>query len=442
MQTQTYYVKGMHCPSCELLIEKRLLEIDGVEFVEVSMTKGSITFRYDKTKPGIGYLNDIFKESGYIFSEDPFKKNVSLAEILPSIVVALGTILIFLTLDKLGLSSLVNISSESSLPAFLILGLIAGVSSCAALIGGLILSLSKQWSELDSPGFLGKTEPHVLFNLGRLVSYSIFGYILGYIGNSLQFSPLISSALLVIVSIIMVLLALQMIGVRFFNLALPKSFTRKISNSSPTGKRFFPLGIGFLTVFLPCGFTLLVEGIAVLSGSPLKGLFIMLFFALGTAIPLFFIGISSTKLLNSNWSDKFLQAAGILILFFVVYNLNVQFNFIHVKPLFNSSASQQTGDVVNTGKDVQEIKTVYNTGKDIFPNTFEVKKGIPVRFTVEVNDDAYGCMSTIMIQGLYTTPQVLRKGQGIVMEFTPEKVGDYQITCAMGVPRGTLKVTE
>ena len=440
MQTQKYYIKGMNCPSCELIIEKKLLEMDGVDFVEASRTKGSVNIRYNNIKPSIDYLNDIFKENGYVFSEKPFKKNVGLVEMLPSVVVALGLILVFLTLDKLGLSSLVNINSDSSLPAFLVLGLIAGVSSCAALIGGLILSLSKQWSELESPSFMGKSEPHVLFNLGRLLSYGIFGYILGYIGNNLQFSPLVSSTLLIIVSVVMVLLALQMLGIRFFNLALPKRFTRKISGSStPTGKRFSPFGIGFLTIFLPCGFTLLVEGIAVLSGSPLKGLFIMAFFVLGTAIPLFFIGLLSAKLLNSNWSDRFLRVAGILILFFVVYNLNVQFNFINIKPLFNSSSSSRTG---NIGNNVQEIKTVYNSGKDISPSTFEVKKGIPVRLTVEVNDDAYGCMSTIMIPGLYDAPQLLRKGRNIIMEFTPKKAGDYQITCAMGVPRGTLKVTE
>ncbi|NCU43258.1 hypothetical protein EOL72_02845 [Candidatus Falkowbacteria bacterium] len=89
----------------------------------------------------------------------------------------------------------------------------------------------------------------------------------------------------------------------------------------------------------------------------------------------------------------------------------------------------------------QVIKAVYTEASDIQPNAFEVKVNQPVRFEVSVKDDGYGCMSTIMIPGLWRQPLTLRKGQTLVMEFTPKRVGTYQIACAMGVPRGTLKVT-
>ena len=51
-------------------------------------------------------------------------------------------------------------------------------------------------------------------------------------------------------------------------------------------------------------------------------------------------------------------------------------------------------------------------------------------------------MSTIMVPGLYDDPQYLSAGETLIMEFTPTKTGTYQITCAMGVPRGTIIVTE
>ena len=66
----------------------------------------------------------------------------------------------------------------------------------------------------------------------------------------------------------------------------------------------------------------------------------------------------------------------------------------------------------------------------------------PVDFEVQVNDTAYGCMSTIMVQGLYNTPQYLQKGETLSMKFTPKETGEYRITCAMGVPRGVIKVID
>jgi uncharacterized cupredoxin-like copper-binding protein len=106
-----------------------------------------------------------------------------------------------------------------------------------------------------------------------------------------------------------------------------------------------------------------------------------------------------------------------------------------------SNQVDQEGTVETTVVE-QTIKTVYTYSKDIAPNTFTVKKGQPVRFEINVQDNGSGCMSTIMIPGLWDTAELLKKGQTIVMEFTPQKIGDYEITCAMGVPRGLIKVIE
>jgi plastocyanin domain-containing protein len=90
--------------------------------------------------------------------------------------------------------------------------------------------------------------------------------------------------------------------------------------------------------------------------------------------------------------------------------------------------------------DVQIINAGFTYNNDIQPNTFTVKVGKPVRFVVNPTENGAGCMSTIMIPGLYNNPVQIRAGQQIVMEFTPDKPGQYQITCAMGVPRGTISV--
>ena len=92
---------------------------------------------------------------------------------------------------------------------------------------------------------------------------------------------------------------------------------------------------------------------------------------------------------------------------------------------------------------VQNAKTVtivYTNAKDIAPNTFTVKKGERVRLEINPTDTGSGCMSTIMVPGLWDKAQPLVKGKKIVMEFTPQRSGSYKITCNMGVPRGMINV--
>ena len=283
-----------------------------------------------------------------------------------------------------------------------------------------------------------------MFNIGRIISYGLLGLVLGFVGQKLQLSPAINSALLIIISILMTLLALQMLGVEslsWFRLSLPKSLTRKIAGGSSQPNKIMPFVFGFLTFLLPCGFTLMVEGLAILSGNPVRSAIMMIAFALGTALPLMIIGLSSAKFLQGNEAraDRFLKIAGVLVLFFVFYNLNVQFRLIDWDK-WNGGVVSKTENIENS--QVQVLKTTYTLSSDIQPNTFTVKKGQPVSFQVDVQDNGQGCMSTIMIRGLYNQPIYLEKGKTVIMDFTPTEAGDYQITCAMGVPRGTIKVIE
>ena len=90
--------------------------------------------------------------------------------------------------------------------------------------------------------------------------------------------------------------------------------------------------------------------------------------------------------------------------------------------------------------DAGSFSVGYTKAHDIAPSTFTVKKGEKVHIEINPADTATGCMSEIMIPGLWDKPQPLVKGKKIVMEFTPQKSGTYKITCAMGVQRGVINV--
>jgi copper chaperone CopZ len=67
MKEHIYKVEGMHCASCEILIEKKLLEIKNVKSVNASVNKGEVVIEYESDRPNPERLSKIFKEENYIF---------------------------------------------------------------------------------------------------------------------------------------------------------------------------------------------------------------------------------------------------------------------------------------------------------------------------------------------------------------------------------------
>lgn len=338
---QTYYIKGMHCAACEVLIEKKLLEIPGVKAVDASMADGKAIVEYDGEKPGITALNDIFKKDNYTFFENKLTTKEEIAEksdsLNPTLIgFAIATVIVmsFLLLDRMGISGLFNISSKSSLVSFFGFGILAGLSSCAALVGGMVLSLSKQWNELYLPedSSIKKLEPHILFNAGRIISYTVLGGILGLIGSRLSLSFTLTTWLVVIVSLLMVGLGLQMLGIRAFRrfqIGLPKFITRGIADEKKFQGKYMPFLMGAATFFLPCGFTITAQTVALLSANAIQGALIMGLFALGTAPILLLIGASSVKFLSKpHLALTFSKVAGFLVLFFALYNIYNQIQLL------------------------------------------------------------------------------------------------------------------
>jgi len=94
--------------------------------------------------------------------------------------------------------------------------------------------------------------------------------------------------------------------------------------------------------------------------------------------------------------------------------------------------------VETSGKQV--LQTAYKNGIGMTPTQFSAKAGQPVRLEIKAETDGVGCMGSVTIPGLTRDVQVFTKGETNIFEFTPDKPGKYNITCAMGVPHGTITV--
>jgi len=464
-----YFVKGMHCASCEIILEKKLLEFERVKAVEASTNTGKVVIEYERECPTKEELNKIFQGQGYSFFEHKGKTKINSRLIernkdgnivinkkqLKSFSITFGIALVlvigFLLLHKSGLSALVSVNAKSSLFVFLLFGVLAGLSSCAALVGGIVLSMSKQWLDVHkgNESTFNKLQPHLLFNAGRLVSYLILGAILGGIGSALHISLTFMSVLIIAVSGLMIFLALQMLGIRYFQkfqISSPRFIKRYVADENNFKGKYMPIVMGALTFFLPCGFTITAQGLALASGSIIQGGLIMLFFAIGTLPILLGIGISSVKLSQKqNTADRFLKIAGILVFFFALFNINAQLNVLGMPSL--SDIGFVSANNVESISDLPEIVN----GKQILkmdalaykysPNSLKVRVGIPVRWEI-TDKGTSGCTNAVMSRGLFDGQIDLVKGETSVKEFTPKKVGKYKFSCWMGMISGVLEVVD
>jgi len=453
MKEHTYFVSGMHCSSCELLIEKELLKLKDIKSVDASTGKGEVTIEYEDKFPSPEALTELFKKSNYRFSDQPLFPSSVPEKNDFGFVLAVGTLLIlgFIGLNRLGLSSLLSVNSQSSLPIFFIFGLLAGVSGCAALVGGMVLSVSKQWNDLyeSRNSTFEKMQPHLLFNFGRIIAFGVLGGLLGLLGKRLGISLAFTSFLVLAVSVIMFFLGLQMLGIKYFQkfqFTAPKFLGRYVADESNFQGKWMPALMGALTFFLPCGFTITTQGLALLSGGPLQGALIMFAFVLGTTPVLLGIGLSSVKLSSRpHWANRFTKVAGVLVLFFALFNLNSQMNVLGVASI-NDLLSKKPAVVAREnglpptvgGKQIIKMNA---SASGYQPNFFKVEAGVPVRWEI-TDTGTSGCTNAVISKGLFEGQISLTPGQVSVKEFTPPKPGKYKFSCWMGMISGTIEVVD
>ena len=212
--------------------------------------------------------------------------------------------------------------------------------------------------------------------------------------------------------------------------------------------------MGAFTFFLPCGFTITAQGLALISGNATQGALIMTLFALGTLPTLLFIGFSSVKFLQKpHLSENFLKIAGVLVLFFALYNINSQLNVLGISNLsdlgVNSNQSSTTTQNISL-KNEEGLAPIVN-GKQILkmdassrgysPNYFKVKVGIPVRWEI-TDKGTSGCTNAVISKNLFEGEIPLTLGKTSFKEFTPTKPGKFKFSCWMGMISGIIEVVD
>ena len=284
-------VGGMRCTGCASAVEGLLRAVPQVQSARVSYPSGRAVIEHGGAVD-VAALRSALALKGYTLTpgaaaaasprQNTFKDYVGIA----GVIVVLGAVAVALQHFRL-LPRGLSVSDEMGYGLVLVIGLVASVSSCLAITGGLMVALAAKYTEATPHlSTRARLMPHLYFNLGRIVSYTLLGGAIGGLGAALRLGPGATGALTLIASAIMVVLGLNMLGVvpsiGQYLPRLPRSLSDRLHDaaSRPTQSAAFLLG--GTTFFAPCGFTQALQLYVLSKGSFATGALTMLAFALGT----------------------------------------------------------------------------------------------------------------------------------------------------------------
>jgi sulfite exporter TauE/SafE/copper chaperone CopZ len=442
----------MHCRSCEILLEEKLKSLPNIKSVQVNYKKKQALI-YSEKEPDLNIIKLAVVATGYEVGVDGSKNWINqdpkvYQNIIISLMILLAIYFWFRIFNITGLSG-VSVSKPSSLLVVLLIGLTAGISTCMALVGGLILGISARYAEKHpeaSP--IEKFRPHLFFNLGRIVAYFILGGLIGLVGKAFYLSSATVGLLTIFVGILMLVLGVQLTEIfpRLSNsrLTLPSSISKLFGIKKKQEKEYShsnSILIGALTFFLPCGFTQAMQLYAISTGNFLSGALVMLIFALGTTPGLLSIG-GIVSFLSGAFAKDFFRFVGVLVIILAIFNVSNGYNLTGWKNIFLSTGAPKVVSKNDSNVKVENgIQIVHMTQNDsgYQPNKFTIQKGLPVKLII-TSTNSNTCAASISIPKQKIS-KFLGLGENII-EFTPKETGEIKFTCSMGMYSGKFIVIE
>lgn len=483
------YIGGMTCVNCQNKIEEALKKTPGVESAKVSYQKGMADIAFDPEWVTLEELQQVIRRAGYEVLLEPAVRKTDFGR------TATILILIFFLYRMLQHSGILNLLVPSELAdtgmgygMLFLIGILTSVH-CIAMCGGINLSQCIPKSAENEDSRFGAFRSAVLYNLGRVISYTGIGFLLGLVGmlvgetTGAGISPFFQGILKMIAGVFMVIMGINMLGIfpwlRRFQLQLPRFLVKNVNQKKAKSSQ--PFVIGLLNGLMPCGPLQSMQIVALASANPVAGALSMLAFSLGT-VPLM-LGLGSfVAMLGKRFSAKVMETGAVLVvvlglamlsqggnlsgLFYSGMKWNTAGQQVYAAfgesgtkvqgagvqgsdqqktegqnsgaadPGTNGSGTKDSGVTVEEG--VQVIESTLTGGR--YPN-ITVTAGIPVRWIIQVPKGALNGCNYRMLLNAYGITHTFSEGENII-EFTPEKTGTIPYTCWMGMIRGNIFVTD
>lgn len=300
--TDTVKVYGMSCHSCEATIERSIKKLKGVTQVKANRITESVEVDYDSRRCNTELIKQAIRSEGYTTEQKVDKyKIIGLCII--------GIAVIFMSKLSIGENITDSLSEDVAYPVLLLVGLLSSLH-CVGMCGGLMLSQStKIQIEGTQKSKKELVKPTLLYNVGRIISYTAVGALVGAVGSVFSLSFTAKAGLTIFSGLFMMLMGLNILGIKWlrkFSIKLPwvKHTSKAKSNE--------PFIVGLLNGLMPCGPLQTMQIYALGTGSIFYGALSMFIFSLGTVPLMMVLGLTSS-LISKNNTKQLVKFSGALV---------------------------------------------------------------------------------------------------------------------------------
>jgi sulfite exporter TauE/SafE/copper chaperone CopZ len=447
-QRCTIPVAGMTCEACERRVGRALLRIPGVESVEVSARRSTAVVTGAQL-PSRSEVEAAIRSAGY----EPAGPAWATAEASTWLTVALSGLAVVALAWLASSTSLADLAGDLASPSsgglllVLVLGLTAGVSTCMAMVGGLVLGLSAAHAAaLDArgaslPSFATRMRPQVAFNIGRIIGFGVLGTALGAVGAAVGLPTRLMGALALAVAVVMFLLGIRLTGISprmaAWSPRLPAGLAGLLGiDTAPTRpyRDTRTALVGAATFFLPCGFTQAVQVYALSTGSPASAGLIMATFAVGTTPGLLAVA-TVPEIATGRARGPVLQVIGVVVLAFALLNVTSGLNLLGITSATSTAVdARQVSDNVTVADGVQTVHMT-QTRDGYTPADTVVHAGLPITWSIQATSK-WECSAFLRVPDLDISIDLQDGPNTLQLPALPP--GTVPFTCVMGMYTGTL----
>jgi sulfite exporter TauE/SafE/copper chaperone CopZ len=444
--TKTLKIDGMTCISCENRIERKLQSTQGITNARVSYSSGTAHIKFDGNVINLEQIINVIEQLDYKVAKEIHETNKK-TDVTKIAGVGIIIFALYMIISRFGGLNIFNsfplAEQGMSYGMLFVVGLLTSIH-CVAMCGGINISQCVPQNTAGSTGSskFSALRPGLLYNLGRVISYTVIGGIVGAIGSVVSFSGTAKGIVQLAAGVFMVIMGLNMLNIfpwlRKLSPRMPKIFARKINEQKKSKSSFY---VGLLNGLMPCGPLQAMQLYALSTGNPLKGALSMFLFSLGTVPLMFGLGALSS-LLTKKFTSRMMTGSAVLVvvlgMFMFSSGMSLSgFALPSIDIGTNNAVAQNTNTAV-ASDGVQTITTVLSSGQY---EPITVQKGLPVKWIIKAQAGTLnGCNNKIVIPK-YNVEKKLETGDNII-EFTPSETGTFAYSCWMGMIRSKITVVD
>jgi uncharacterized protein len=450
----TVPVAGMTCRSCEVRIQRSVGRLPNVTGVRASAPHGRVEIESTAPVPADAIAKAI-DAAGYEVGRTPWLERdpAVWATAAGGVVLVAALVVLAQVTGLTELASGAGSLGNGGLLVALLLGLAAGVSTCMALVGGLVLALSASFQARRTAlgaadgGIGAQMRPAVVFMAGRIVGYGVLGAALGALGASVVMPPQLTAVLMIAVAVVMTILGTRLTGlsprIATWSPTLPMGIGRRLGLGDGTASTYSDAraaGLGAASFFLPCGFTQAVQIYALSTGSPLFAGAIMAVFAIGTAPGL--LALAGLPVVTpSTMRPTLLRLAGVVVLAFALINTGaaLRLSGISLPSIGAGTAVAAAPPASGVAADGTQALTTFQGADGYSPENVSIYAGVPTRWTIESTSTAT-CAVLLVVPELGIQVR-LHEGSNTI-DLPALQPGRLAYSCSMGMYGGNITVVE